>query len=1094
MSGGGNITIVQDTINHPIDGQILLGIPFKLNVTSFLPVSLTDIYLYNQSGSLTYKDIKTTKRNIKVIFYNDAFNINFNSSRLVFSTSIAYNPIFDPGQPSNSKSGVFKVSRYCTDLHIDDVDINQTITTRVAWTSSDIDIDYTDDPIFLSLYSNNTFIQLFDTVNYNAQLTNSQFNNLQSGNYYFIYTFNSISDYDYVSGSQQQYSTNTFSFTTQSIQSISANNSYPSSPSVIIITGNFGDGYSGYSYTLSINGFSVVTTLPYNYTPPSILNTATYTASISNTSISTTFTVYQYVTIITIANKIIQSLQNYLSWAGGSTTESFQSGNTTLSTIYSSTTFNQSNPLDARSLSAGTPYLIQPANTNENNQSYGYSYFDSIPPNQIPTVSGSNGPFLSNSTLTWNASYTSTNSPDGLRQYPVTIGSNAGLSNYNTLSISNTNLSYGIPYTIQLLDITIATNYLFYEKPYNVTITPCYINYPNTITWTSSTNPSLYVIMGSVTFQDKSPVVKQLTQANATTNSSSILFWPPNSSSANAVSSLSYTLSPNSFTFWNGGIVPLFQDISFSIQVGSYLYPQDTFSLSLYRNGTIVQVLETSITSPFTWKPYTYTVDYQANDQLKLQSNQYINYGLSSPFTFQINASVTLDNTSYSIFSTITSTLHIDVTPIPTFRVYLYSTLNKFTPLLLTTTNQSTYSFQPSYIISLNSSYLNTDVYLLYKLYNSNTMSIQSPTFQLYQNSTVTLDQPNYTIISTIISTLNIPTVSPSSFTVQLMDSSNTPYLITSYMTQNVVSFKAYEIVNTSYVDSNVYLKFTLNSSPSITIQSPVFQISSTYFTLDQPTQLVPEFARATSNVICVTQKKNNVPTTTISIKDRVATPTAVTGQAQYIVPCGILPYIDELNALLPMMSIRSSLLFLIQKYSIPIPSVPIVNKKRYQYPTADAKQLQPILQFNTTFHLGEYTLGNPVNTNPLFSEKIYDARILSIANDDTKTVSSYYTDMLVKAMYWLNTLPPFKKDGAFIYCVIRPINGSVKQFISATISLLDNQLILTPIILKYLLLLYVPYQEGDITILYSSTQLTDIINYMNANFYKDFLDGKTAL
>jgi hypothetical protein len=85
-------------------------------------------------------------------------------------------------------------------------------------------------------------------------------------------------------------------------------------------------------------------------------------------------------------------------------------------------------------------------------------------------------------------------------------------------------------------------------------------------------------------------------------------------------------------------------------------------------------------------------------------------------------------------------------------------------------------------------------------------------------------------------------------------------------------------------------------------------------------------------------------------------------------------------------------------------------------------------------------------------------------------------------------------KDGAYIYCVVRPINGSAKQFISATISLLGNQLIFTPFISRYLLLLYIPYQEGDITILYSSSRFADVVEYMKSTFYQDFLDGQTAL
>ena len=372
-------------------------------------------------------------------------------------------------------------------------------------------------------------------------------------------------------------------------------------------------------------------------------------------------------------------------------------------------------------------------------------------------------------------------------------------------------------------------------------------------------------------------------------------------------------------------------------------------------------------------------------------------------------------------------------------------------------------------------------------LIDSSAITIQSTPFTLIQDATVTLNQSNYTIISTIVSTLNVS----SSFTVQLTNGI-TSYVIETDMNTNIFSFKAYIFANTTYVNTNVKLQF-IDSSSSIIIESVEFQISSTYFTLNKP-QLVPEFARATSNIICATQKKNNVPTATISIKDRVATPTAVTGQAQYVVPCGILSYIDELNGLLPTMSIRSSLLFLIQKYSIPIPSKAVVSQKRYQYPTADVNVQYPILQYTTTFRLGEYTLGYSINKDPSFVEKIYDARILSIANNDAKTISSYYTDMIVNATTWLNTIPPLTTDGSYIYCVIRPISGSAKQFISATITLRDNQLILTPFISKFLLLIYIPYKEGDITIVYSSPRLTDVIQYMRSTYYQDFLDGQTAL
>jgi hypothetical protein len=101
---------------------------------------------------------------------------------------------------------------------------------------------------------------------------------------------------------------------------------------------------------------------------------------------------------------------------------------------------------------------------------------------------------------------------------------------------------------------------------------------------------------------------------------------------------------------------------------------------------------------------------------------------------------------------------------------------------------------------------------------------------------------------------------------------------------------------------------------------------------------------------------------------------------------------------------------------------------------------------------------------------------------------------MLVNAVYWLNTLPPLTKDGAYFYCAARPINGSAKQIITASVTLLGNQLIFTPLLLRVALLFYVPYPEGDISILYSSARITDVVYYLKSKYYETFLDDTTAL
>ena len=101
---------------------------------------------------------------------------------------------------------------------------------------------------------------------------------------------------------------------------------------------------------------------------------------------------------------------------------------------------------------------------------------------------------------------------------------------------------------------------------------------------------------------------------------------------------------------------------------------------------------------------------------------------------------------------------------------------------------------------------------------------------------------------------------------------------------------------------------------------------------------------------------------------------------------------------------------------------------------------------------------------------------------------------MLVNAAYWLNTLQPFKKDGDFTYCVVRPINGSLKQLITASISLKNNRLVFTPVILRLVLGFYNAYGPVDIVIMFSSKSIVDILNYLIAAYEKIYLNPSTAL
>jgi hypothetical protein len=227
---------------------------------------------------------------------------------------------------------------------------------------------------------------------------------------------------------------------------------------------------------------------------------------------------------------------------------------------------------------------------------------------------------------------------------------------------------------------------------------------------------------------------------------------------------------------------------------------------------------------------------------------------------------------------------------------------------------------------------------------------------------------------------------------------------------------------------------------------------------------------------------------------NNIAYASRITGKPQFLVPCGIVKYLKELNKLLITMSLRDALLLLIQKYDIPQSTPAITNQKRYQYPTVNAKVLKPILQYSSSFRLSVSTTGNSVNVDRRFVEKLPDARVLTICNDDTKTFSTLYTDMLVKATYWLNTLQPFKKDGDFTYCVVRPINGSLKQIITASISLKNNRLVFTPVILRLVLGFYNAYGPVDIDVMYSSNSIVDIYNYLVAAYEKIYLNPTTAL
>jgi len=1188
--------------------------------------------------------------------------------------------------PDNSHR--YNVFRYFTYLNYGNVNLNTNPSFLLGWGSSDlagITGDYGADVALLSMYKeNNTQQGTTIPVTYNYPVDSNRLISgirlisiIPSGRYYYVYDFVSTKIAAIQAAGYSMYypippddsniqKTPVFTFITKFLQSITI---FPTSippGGTITIVPDFGIGYPLYTYQITINDAtdstrrSALAPVPFQYTPPLTTNTKIYTITvngsddINDTNTRTAqFTAYQYVANIAVSTLIRQSARNFITWTGGSTIEQFQYGSTSITTN-GSLNFESGNKIDAAGLVAGNAYTIKPTNVNEINPSGAYPtvYFDSIEPNQQIFIASSQS--LQRYTLSWNAYYKfNSPAPDGTRQYVVTFTGNGttytATSTYNVLVVPFSAVTFGIPYSIQIEDIIVATNIFFFDVPTNFSITPSNINFNNTITWISDGNPVFNVRMGRYLFQSRSPYTNNLTENiidpegdvsfwsdNATESSSIVIdsyvlnentisvtlpssillfsgavlsfdvgtylypsdtyslslyrngavvqqleasitnpftwipfkyivtyqtgdqlyiksnqhlnyglsipftlivntptnirvvpsrinyentiswsvednpvlnvkmgnyvfqssspytynltediidpignisFWAIGSDLSRAVVAGSYTLSSNTIFVILSSSILFFSGVFFYIDIFGYLYPSDTYSLSLYRNNAIVKQLEASIIPPFTWIPYNYVVTYQPGDQLYIKSNQHLNYGISVPFTFVVNASVTVDQSQYTIFSSIVATM-IDADADVAFTAQLRG---PFTIPVAFTQEGDQYTIQlKNYNIPLGNYQL--DFFVV----NSPTIIVSSPTFLV--TTPVTVDQPEYTIISTVNATLYVGV--PTTFTVRLQDVDQLfPSIVLPSFTANLLSTYSFRLYGLPVKDANYVLLFTAGT----VLISPIFAISTSYFSLEKPVVSIPP-SRATTNTLCVTTKKNNIPTTIISIRDNIVYPTAIRGQPQFLVPCGILPYLKELTELLKTLTLRNALLFLIQKYNIPQSTPAVTNQKRYQLPTANSKVLNPILQFTSSFRLRSKVTGNSVPINTFFAEKLSDARVLTLCNDDTKTFSSSYTDMLKNATYWLSTLAQFKKDGDYTFCVVRPIQGTLKQFITASISLKDNVLIFTPVIARLVLSFYEPYGPVDFSIMFTSPLLSEIVKYLLAQYEKIYINPATAL
>lgn len=527
--------------------------------------------------------------------------------------------------------------------------------------------------------------------------------------------------------------------------------------------------------------------------------------------------------------------------------------------------------------------------------------------------------------------------------------------------------------------------------------------------------------------------------------------------------------------------------------VNPYSLTTDNFKIYLSKTGTNIPIVSPENT-PYEWTVSDTSLDLVDTYTLHVESNKYSIYG-SCDITFTENTvtlTVSPGTYSYDLYR-----LNIIFNVEPDIRVtFIVTLLEKGEPIHTIGTDiffdNNIYDWYPY----LNFKNINPDSQYTIQIQSNvlENLNSTSDPFTINPNClSVIPDGGFYTVLSQIKInwyTVSVPLPTNQSHYSLSGDNFNI-HLINTNLDIQIVS-----PTNTPYLWKVANTSQSLLGTYTLLVQSNLYSIYGSYdITFIQPSQedygllenkklgiapcssisLTPALARATTNTICITNKKNNVPMTTIKLGGRT-----------FLVPCGIVKYLPELKSLLATMTLREALLFLIQKYNIEIPSKQLVNKKRYQYPTADAKITYPILQFNTSFRLAGSTVGIAINRNPKFSERLGESRILGVCNDDTKTFSYLYTDMLKNATFWLTSLPSFQ-DFGYIYCIIRQTNAGLKKVITGSITLIGNTLVFTPIILKELLFFYQPYPENtDITILYHNSDVSTVLTYVQEKYFQD--------
>ncbi len=244
---------------------------------------------------------------------------------------------------------------------------------------------------------------------------------------------------------------------------------------------------------------------------------------------------------------------------------------------------------------------------------------------------------------------------------------------------------------------------------------------------------------------------------------------------------------------------------------------------------------------------------------------------------------------------------------------------------------------------------------------------------------------------------------------------------------------------------------------------------------------LTPVLSRATTNNRCVVNTKFTITYTPV-----------ILGNQRVLIPCLLINYLPEIKVLLQTQSLKQTIIDLSKKYNLPL--MQEQNIKRYTYPTVNGRIPVQIIQFNSTFKLLKTIDSIPSSTPDVSLDYIITNKtyIVGICNDDTKTFSYTYTDMVKYASYLLSTLNIDIVSNPGVFCVTCNTNDSnLVKTIPGYIRYLNNQLIFTPILSKLLLPRYIPYDENtDITILYTGSNLIDTINYNKETYHKNTVDS----